>query len=64
MDSILFVLLTLSLSLSLSLSFSIEIAEAVVQRNLRPQIPDYVPEGVKTIIEECWAQEEGTFPNN
>ena len=37
---------------------SIEIADAVVQHSLRPLIPDYVPDELKSLIQNCWRQEE------
>lgn len=42
---------------------NVEIAEEVVQHNLRPSIPEYVPVQVKTLIAECWETSEEKRPS-
>lgn len=41
---------------------AIEIADAIVKEGLRPAIPDYVPEQVASLIQQCWAEDEEVRP--
>ena len=40
----------------------LEVAEGVAHAQLRPAIPDYVPDEAKSVIQACWAEEEDKRP--
>ncbi len=41
----------------------IEVAEGVAHANLRPTIPEFVPEEMSALIRACWAGEEDKRPS-
>ncbi len=43
---------------------SIELADAIVTKSLRPKIPDFVPEDMRSLICDSWHQDETARPSS